>query len=294
MAHRLVEAAARVVPIEIVAGQGLGEGDLLALRGQGDHGRQGVEHVVAADLVGAVGEAVRMGGVGRSQQHGGGVHRAGGQHHEVAGPALLAVLGGADHLGDRAAGGIGLQLDDLAAGEQGDVRRVQQRLDGDGAGVGLGLEQARIAAAGLALDAGGGDRMSLVQPDPDRQGEGPPALVLPMALQCRNARVMMDGGIGVGGLVAVLGGIVPPCAVHEPEPLGLVVIGRQLREADGPGGRDPAGVRGLLEILVAQPEQRRAIEGGVAADPVVGVGSEGLVPLVVPALLGAVAVLDEH
>ncbi len=136
--------------------------------------------------------------------------------------------------------------------------------------------------------------MGLVELDPQRQGEGPPALVLPMPLQGRDAGVVVDRRIGIGRLIAVLGGIVSARAMHLPQALGLVVIGRQVRELDRPCRRDPSGVGRLLEVAVAQPHQGRAIEGGVAAHPIVGVGRERLAGLVVPALLGAIAMLDEH
>jgi hypothetical protein len=49
----------------------------------------------------------------------------------------------------------------------------------------------------------------------------------------------------------------------------------------------------LLEVALAKAEHRRAVELGLAADVVVDPGLEALAALVVPGLLGNVAVLDE-
>ena len=141
----------------------------------------------------------------------------------------------------------------------------------------LGLQQAGIAAAGLALDAGRGDRMGLVELDRPAAGRTAASPASPSgSCSCGDARVVVHGGVGVGRLVAVLGRVVAARAVHLPQRLGLGVVGRQVGQADRPGRRDAAGVLHLLEVAPAQPHQGRAIEGGVAADPVVGVGRERL------------------
>ncbi len=294
MAHGQIEPAPGVLVVEVVDRQGLGEPHLLHAGGQRDHGGQGVEHVVAPHLVGAIGQTVGVGGVGGGQQQGRGIGRAGRHYHDVAAPAFLAMLGLADHIGDRPARGVGLQPGDLAAGEQGDIGQAEQGFDGEGPRVALGLHQAGEAAAGLALDAAGGDGIGLVQPHAERQGEGAPALVLPMGLQAFDGRVVVDRGEGIGGFVTLLGGVFAPGAVHLPQMFSLGIVGGEVGEADGPGRGDPAGVLDLLEVALAQAHEGRAVEAGVSAHPVVGVGGEGLVVLVVPLFLGAIAVLDEH
>ena len=50
----------------------------------------------------------------------------------------------------------------------------------------------------------------------------------------------------------------------------------------------------LVEVTAAEPHQRRAIERGVAADPVVNGRRERFAGLVGPMLLGAVAVIHKH
>ncbi len=156
-----------------------------------------MEHVVAAHLIAVVGEPGGVGCVGGGQHQGGRVHRARGEHDDVAGPGLLALSAFGDHGGGGLARRLGLHPHGLAAGEQGDVSEGQGRLDGAGARVALGLQQAGVAAAGLALDAGRGERVILVPVHAQRHGEGAPALALEMRLELLHARIVADGGIGV-------------------------------------------------------------------------------------------------
>src|SRR5207244_13089983 len=61
---------------------------------------------------------------------------------------------------------------------------------------------------------------------------------------------------------------------------------------DRPGGRHAALVGDLAEVLLAEPDQRGAVELGVPADEVMRAGVELLAIAVVPGLLDVVAVLD--
>ncbi len=166
VAHGQVITAGRIAPIEVVDRQGLGEFRVQRRQGQRQHGGQSVEHIVAAQLIGAVGQALGMGVIGRFQQQGGGVRRTRGRHDDVAAPALLALIGGADHFRDPATRGVGLQLDRLAPGQECDVGHLQQGVDRQGARVGLGLQQTGIAPACMAADAGRRQGLVLVQIDP--------------------------------------------------------------------------------------------------------------------------------
>jgi hypothetical protein len=200
----------------------------------------------------------------------------------------------ADHRGRRAAAGVGLDPHRLVLGEDGDVGLSEQRLDGKRAGVALGPQQAGITAAGLALDAGGDVRARLVELDPQRQVERPPALAAPVGLQPGDRRIVGHRRIGVGRLVALLGRIDAALAVHLPMGLRFGIVGGEVSEPDRPGRRDAAGVLHLIEVALAQPHQGGAVEARVAADEVIAVGRERVAVLVPPLVLGAVAVLDEH
>jgi hypothetical protein len=80
--------------------------------------------------------------------------------------------------------------------------------------------------------------------------------------------------------------------VHLIEVLGLGVVRLQVLVRDRPGGRDAAVVSDLAEVLLAEADQRGAVELGVPADEVVRAGVELLAVAIVPGLLDVVAVLD--
>src|SRR5262249_21597198 len=80
-------------------------------------------------------------------------------------------------------------------------------------------------------------------------------------------------------------GVHPTLAVDVIELLGARVVGLHLVVADRPRRRHAPPVLHLTEVLAAKPEQRGAVELGVAADPVVRVRMEGLAVAVAPDLL---------
>ena len=89
VAHRIGEA---IHPeIEIVQRQRLLEHRVVRRQRQRQHGLTVVEHVVPPDLIGAVGEPVRMRVVGRAQQERGGIGGAAGDNDDIGekGPAAF-------------------------------------------------------------------------------------------------------------------------------------------------------------------------------------------------------------
>ena len=82
-------------------------------------------------------------------------------------------------------------------------------------------------------------------------------------------------------------------AVHLVQVLGLRVVGLELVVGDRPRRRETAVVLDLAEVLRAQPEQRGAVELGVAAHVVVHLGRELLALPVVPELRRAVLAAHE-
>src|SRR6185369_9742369 len=87
-------------------------------------------------------------------------------------------------------------------------------------------------------------------------------------------------------------GVLPAIAMHLVEVLGLQVVRLELLVADRPCGRDASVVPELAEVLLPEPEQRRAIELRVPAHGVVGVRMERVSLPVVPDLLRLVPALD--
>ncbi len=104
----------------------------------------------------------------------------------------------------------------------------------------------------------------------------------------------LTAGNGYGALLRRLGRVLPTCAVHVVELLGLRVVRLELVVGDRPRGRHAVVVAQLAEVLGPQPVQRRAVELRRAADEVVHLRLERLAVGVVPGVLGDVAVVDEH
>src|SRR5262249_26202971 len=91
-----------------------------------------------------------------------------------------------------------------------------------------------------------------------------------------------------------LGRVAAAAPMHVVEPLRLGVVRRKIGVGKRPGRRHPVGMADRREILLAQPQQYRAVHLGVAAHPIMNAGMEGTAVLVVPGLLGLVALLAEY
>ena len=100
-------------------------------------------------------------------------------------------------------------------------------------------------------------------------------------------------GEGVAGVVG-LGGVFAEGAVDAVPVLSQGVVPLVLGVVDGPGRAYAVGPVLVAEVLGAHPHQDRAVDFGIAADPVVGLREEGLVGFVIePLLLDLVAALEE-
>ncbi len=151
-----------------------------------------------------------------------------------------------------------------------------------------------MAVAGVAADARAFQRARLVEHDAERHVKGPAALGREVVVQLLDARFVADGGERVGRARLRLGRVGAALAVDAIQPLGLRVVRLEIVVRDRPRGRDAAGMAQLAEVLAPQPEQRRAVELGVAADVVVGVRMERGAAAVEPLLPGLVAAEDVH
>ena len=138
VAHRVLEVVG--AEVEVVDAEGLLEHRRVRLVRDGEHRLAVVEHVVAPDLVGAVGETVGVPVVGRRQEQLGGVGGPARHDHHIRGEpqALASVID--FHFGDGGAGGIGVQPQDRRVGQHRDVRVLQRRADAMDLGVGLGVQ----------------------------------------------------------------------------------------------------------------------------------------------------------
>src|SRR5207245_9941387 len=147
--------------------------------------------------------------------------------------------------------------------------------------------------ATAAMDAGPLFRMSSVEPHAHRQVEGPVTGPDQILIQFLNARLMADRRVAIWGAGRRLRRILTTLSVHLIEIFRLCIVRLQFVVGDRPGGRHATMVLELAEILLAEPQQHRAVDFGVPADVVVDAGMEGFVVLVLPALLGFVLALDE-
>ena len=299
-----LDAAQRELPVvgtgvPVVDGQRLLElGGVRLLRDR--HQRQVVvPHVVPAHDVRAVGQPVRVLVVGRAQQQQRRVQRTAGHHDDVGGQGDgAAVAQRGDDPGDGPARRVGLQPLDVGVGEQLDVVVLERRVDADDLGVGLGPDQAGEAVDPVAPDARTGPGRPAVgvldEVDADRQVERVQALLLEVVAELLDARLVPDRRERIRGAGRALGGVLAVLAVHPVEVLGLGVERLQVLVADRPRGRQPAVVPDLAEVLRPEPEQRRAVELGVASDVVVQLGRELVAVPVLPELRRPVLPAHEH
>ena len=98
-------------------------------------------------------------------------------------------------------------------------------------------------------------------------------------------RLVRDSRIREGPGSVRLGRILAGVAVDQVELLGLRVVGLKVRVGDRPGRRGAPVVLDLAEVALAQAEQDRSVELGVAAHEVLLVWLVGIAVLVVPELV---------
>ena len=129
--------------VEVVDAEGLLEDRGVLFLGEREYRLAVVEHEVAADLVGAVGEPVRVLVARGCEQQPGAVRGAARDDDELALERLLLAVVVDDDAGDCGSRLVGLQPDRLRARHQRHVGVLERRPDGDHLGVGFGVYQAR-------------------------------------------------------------------------------------------------------------------------------------------------------
>ncbi len=273
--------------------QRLLEGGRVRLLGQRQHRLAGVEHVVAADLVAAVGKPIGVHVGGRVEQHLGGVRGTGRQHHQVAGEALLVALVVHHHAGDRGTGRVRLQPDHIGVGQHRDVRVLQGGPYPHHLGVGLGVQRTREPVAAGTAHTGAVGHVRLVEQQPVRRVERMVAGRRQIVGELLDTRLVGHRRVRVRATGRRLGRILAARAVHLVELLGPGVVRLHVGVGDRPGRRDAAVVAQFAEVLGPQPVQRRAVEFRGPADEVVHLRLECLATAVVPGVRRDVAVVHE-
>ena len=157
--------------IEVVHAERLLEDRVVGLLRERNHRFAVVVHVIPADLIRAVRQAVGVLLVGRGEQDPRAVGRAGGHRHDVCGVGLALPVVVDDHAGDGSAGCIRLELHDLGPHLERDVRHAEHGPHRHRLGVGLRMHQTGVAVAPRASDAGASRPVGLVEQDPARRVE---------------------------------------------------------------------------------------------------------------------------
>ena len=208
--------------VVVVDAEGLLEDGRVGLLGDRQHRLAVVEHVVAPDLVGAVGEAVRVLVVGRAEQQLGRVRRAAGDDDDVGAVASRAAPSrSTTHLGDRGPGRVGAQRHGRGVGQQRDVGVLERGSHAQHLGVGLGVHQAREAVAGRAAHARAVGHVRLVEHHAAGRVEGVQAGRGEVVGELLDARLVRDRRERVGRAGGRFGRVLAARAVHLVELLGL-------------------------------------------------------------------------
>ncbi len=160
-----------VAEVEVVQPERLLEHGRVLLFGQREDGEAVVEHVVPADLVGAVRKAVRMLVVGRREQQLGRVGRAARRDDDVRREALGLAVHLDDDRRDLVPRPVRLELDHPRVRHQRHVGVLERRPHAEHLGVGLGVDEAGEAVARRAADAVAVGQVRLGQPDAARRVE---------------------------------------------------------------------------------------------------------------------------
>ncbi len=281
--------------VEVVEAERLLKDRRVLLLRERQHRPAGVEHVVAADLVGGVGESVGVLLAGRGEEQLGRVCRAARDDDDVRRVRLRFAA----PLAPRppvtvSARSVRVQLHGLGAGQQGDVgvlqsraaRRAPRRRTWRGRGRG---SRRRWRSARMRCRA----CSSSFSITPQGAWNGMQALGRKVVGQLLDPGLVGDRRERVLGACRGLGRILAAGAVDLVELLGLGVVGLELLVGDRPGRGDAVVVSKLAEVLRAEAVERGPVELRRAADEVVHLRLERLPVRVVPGVLGDVAIVDE-
>ena len=129
-------------------------------------------HVVASDLVGAVGETVRVLLARRLQEQLGGIGRATGDDDHVTHEPLVAAFALDHHLADGSTTVVRSEPHDLRVRHERDVRVLERRAHAEDLCVRLRVDETREAVARRTADARAERDVRFVEHDPARGVEG--------------------------------------------------------------------------------------------------------------------------
>ncbi len=230
--ERVVDLVASEV--EVVHPERLLEDRRVLVTREREHRRAVMEHVVPADLVRAVGEAVRVPVVRRGQEQTGGVRGSAREDDDVSADALRLAVSLNNDLRHGPSGRIRLQPDRLGIREQGDVGMLECGPHGAHLCIRLSVHDAREAVAVLAADAGAVRHVLLGEPDAAGRVEGVESRGREVVRQLLDPRLVRDGREGIRGAGRRVGRILAARAVHLVHLLSLRVVRLEIVVGDRP------------------------------------------------------------
>ena len=234
-----------------------------------------------------------MRGAGGLEPKGCGIGGPCGGDDDVALEPLLTIRAGAQDRPRGAPRWIRLDLRREAPSEDGHVARLLDPRQHRRARINLGQHLAGIAAAGRAADARLQRGVEVIPADAQRQGRGRPAQALEVRFKLPHPGIMLQRRIGKRRIVRLVVRIDAALAAHLPQRLGLLIPRRHLIIGDRPGGGHAARMLHRLEVPLLHAHQGGAVEGRVAAHPIVRVRNKRFAVLVEPLLFRAVLLLHE-
>ena len=294
VAHRVLESLH--AKVKIVQPEGLLELGRVGFSRDGKHRHAVVVHIVAPDLVGAVGQSIGVLVVSRHQQQFGRIGSAARDHNDVAlvGFGLSTVPVALDHhLGHSGATCVRIELDGPGVGQQGDVRILQRRAHTHHLRIRFSMHQAWESVTRCAADARTERPLLFIKHDPVWRVERVIARLFQVVGELLNTRFVRNRREGIGRAVWRLGGIFASRSMYLVELLGFGVVGFHLVVADWPGGRDTVMMAQFAEIFLALAVERSSVELGCAANAIVHLGLKSLAFFIVPGVRRDIAILDE-
>ncbi len=232
--ERVVEVVG--AEVEVVQPERLLVGGRVLLAREGEHGGRVVEHVVAADLIRAVRETIRVLVVRGEEQDLRRVGRAADSDDHVGRVALLRPVVLDHDLGDRGARVVGVEPDHLPVRQQGDVGVLERRTHAEHLGVRLRVDEAGEAVARGTTNARAERWVGLVEHDPARRVERVVAGGLELVGELLDPWLVRHGGMRVGGARRRFGRVLAARAVHLVVLLRERVVRLELVVGHRPGG----------------------------------------------------------
>ena len=170
VAHRVLETLH--TKVKVVQPERLLELGRVGFFRDGKHRHAVVEHIVAPDLVGAIGKPIGMLVIGGLQQEYGRIGRTSRDYDDVSLVGFGLPIALDHHSGHRGAACVGREFDNLAIRLQGDVWIFQRRTHTDHLRIRFGMHQAREAVARSTANASAERPILFVEHNPVWRVEG--------------------------------------------------------------------------------------------------------------------------